>query len=293
MSKNICPDEPNKINIRELLRSAVEKLSSAGIDTPILDAEVLLSHASGLSRVQMIAHPEYTLNQDIYDLFINWIDRRYNREPLAYITGEREFYGITFKVTPDVLIPRQDTEILVETSLNLIKHISNPAIADIGVGSGAITVSLARYLPNASIYGTDSSDGALQIASDNADRAGVGDRLHLIKGDLLNPLNAMKFDMIVSNPPYIPTAEIDKLEPEVAKYEPRGALDGGPDGLDYYRRLISEAPAYLKSSGILAVEIGIGQSGDVSYMYKTHGFHDVCIKKDYSGIDRVVSGIKG
>ena len=277
--------------VRQVLHDAVDHLQEAGVDTPTLDAEVMLSKASGLSRIKFIAHPEFQPSQDVIDKFTNWVERRSRREPLPYITGEREFYALTFEVTPAVLIPRQDTEILVESIINLLKDKPSPIIADLGLGSGAIAVSIAKSLPDSFVYGTEFSHDALEVARRNAERIGVGDRVRFLQGDLFEPLNGMRFDAIVSNPPYIPSGDIDDLQPEVAKYEPRGALDGGPDGLNYYRRIAHDAPGYLKPGGILAVEIGLGQAPTVEDLFESNGFHDVRSIPDYNKIERVVLGI--
>ena len=274
----------------QLLRDAVERLKKAGVDTPVLDAEVLFSKTTCRSRTVLLAHPEFQPSSDEADQFDQWVARRESREPLAYIIGEREFYGISFQVTPAVLIPRQETETLVDTAVELLKDKTNPLVADIGLGSGAVAVSIARAVPHAVVYGAEASDEALGIAERNARHAGV--RVTFLKGDLLAPLAGERFDLIVSNPPYIPTAEIDALPPEISKYEPRQALDGGPDGLDYYRCLASESPAYLNCAGILAVEVGFGQGDAVSRLFEDSNFIGIRTEEDLMHIKRVVFGEK-
>lgn len=273
---------------QQLLRDAVEKLKRAGVDTSVLDAEVLLSKATCRSRTELLAHPESQPSADEADQFELWVNRRADREPLAYIIGEREFYGISFQVTPAVLVPRQETETLVDAAIELLKDKANPLVADIGLGSGAVAVSIAHAVPHAIIYGTESSEAALEVAERNARHAGV--RVDSLKGDLLAPLVGERFDLIVSNPPYIPSAEIDALQPEISKYEPRQALDGGPDGLDYHRRLTSESPAYLKCGGILALEVGLGQAEAVKALFADNGFVNVRSVRDLMDIERVVLG---
>jgi len=276
--------------VRELLLRAVDELRAAGVDTPVLDAEVMLSRTLGRSRTELLAHPEAVPPQEVVERFSGWVSRRSRREPLAYIIGEREFYGICFEVSPAVLIPRPETEILVETAIGLIKGVPAPRIADIGLGSGAVAVSIAKAAPDAVIYGTESSVEALEIARRNAQRADVQNRTHFLQGDLLEPLAGMTFRLIVSNPPYIPGSEIEGLQPEIAKYEPRQALDGGPDGLDYHRRLAGSASACLEDKGVLAVEVGAGQADAVERLFRAAGLRGVRSVRDYSGIERVVLG---
>jgi release factor glutamine methyltransferase len=275
-----------------LLSDASAKLREAGIDTPILDAELLLTRAAGISRTRMMMHPELVPPSWDVQRFLGFVKRRVEREPLAYITGEREFYGLLFDVTSDVLIPRQDTEILVETAVKMLSGIEHPTVADVGLGSGAIAISVAKTIPTAVVFGTESSAPALEIARRNAERHGVLSQVRFLCGDLLEPLKNMNFDLIVSNPPYIPSADIDKLQPEVARFEPRQALDGGPDGLDAYRRLVVDAPPLLHRGGILAVEIGIGEDDPVSAMFKAHGLTNIRVIPDYAGLPRVVTGVR-
>lgn len=273
-----------------LLQSAAETLATAGVDTPILDAEVILSRAIGCSRVDLLSHPGLVPSDKAIEKFMQGVDRRTEREPLAYIIGEREFYGICFEVDRSVLVPRPETEVLVDTAIQFLRNLRCPAVADIGVGSGAVAVSIAKNVPDAVVYGTDLSASALEVARRNAELAGVQERMHFLEGDLYAPLDDMSFDLIVSNPPYIPTGEIDSLEPEIAKYEPREALDGGPDGMDCHRRLTSAAPEYLKCGGALALEVGAGQSSAVGELFRANGFKDVRAVPDYGGIERVVFG---
>jgi len=275
---------------RQLLQAAVTKLRQAGVETPILDAEVMLARVLDCSRTDLLTHPEMEPASDAISKFRQWIRRRCRREPLAYITGEREFYGLMFEVGPAVLIPRQETEVLVESALDILRRTSSPVIADIGLGCGCVAVSIAVRLPNVTVYGTESSREALAIARRNTRRHGIQDRVRCVEGDLLTPLAESAFDMIVSNPPYIPTGEIDCLQPEVSKYEPRAALDGGSDGLSVLRRLAAESPAYLKHGGHLAVEVGVGQSRVVGAMLSENGFQDVRFAEDLAGIERVVIG---
>lgn len=275
--------------VHDLLVSASECLRIAGIDTPTLDSAVLLSHATGLSRTQLTAHPEAIPTRSQHDLFLRSVEARAKRTPLAYIIGHWGFYGLEFEVGPAVLIPRPDTETLVETAIGLLEGKPCTA-ADIGVGSGAIAVALAVSLPEARVYGTDASEDALEIAARNAERHGVGHKVRLSRGDLFDSLEVADLDAVVSNPPYIPSGDIPHLQPEVALYEPRGALDGGPDGLDYYRRIVPDARGHLRPGGSLLVEVGAGQSPEVLGLFREHGYTEVRSVKDLAGIERVVQG---
>jgi len=277
------------MTVHNLLSQASRCLQQAGIETPRLDAEVLLARATDSSRTALIAHPETVPAEEQAEQFQRWVELRTERMPLAYIIGSREFYGLEFEVGPAVLVPRPETEILVETAIGLLRD--RPCtVADLGVGSGAIAVALAVSLPEAHVYGTDCSQEALEIAARNAEKHGVGPRIHLRHGDLLQPLEGLQFDAVVSNPPYIRSDEIPLLQPEIALYEPREALDGGPDGLDYYRRIVPGAGAYLRPGRWLLVELGIGQSPEVRRMFRENGYIDVRAVNDYAGIERVVLG---
>lgn len=277
------------MTVRDLLDQASKCLAESGVDTPRLNAEVLLAHATESSRTVLIAHPEVVPTEDQTALFRQWIELRAKRMPLAYIIGSRGFYGLEFEVKPGVLVPRPETETLVDTTIRLIGD-EPCVIADLGVGSGAIAVSLAVTLPEAHLYCTDTSREALEIARRNAEKNGVGDRVHLREGNLLEPLDGLSFDAIVSNPPYIRSREIDLLQPEIALYEPRAALDGGRDGLDYFRRIVPESPGYLKLDGFLLVEVGMTQSEEVCALFRENGYLDVEVMNDYAGIERVIVG---
>jgi release factor glutamine methyltransferase len=252
----------------------------------------MLSKASGLSRAQILAHPEKGVSTEAVERFSEWVIRRSTREPLAYILGEKEFYSLCFEVTPAVIIPRPETEILVETALSIVKQKRHPVVADIGLGSGAVAISIAKNLQDGLVYGTEVSAEALEVARRNAERMGVCDWVCFLQGDLFEPLEDRSFDLIVSNPPYIPSGEIDCLEPEISKYEPRGALDGGPDGLDYFRRIATSAPEHVRPGGALALEVGMGQAESVRTLLSAAGFNNPRSIKDYAGIERVVVASK-
>ena len=240
--------------------------------------------ALGCPRLQVISHPERNLSDAEHALFESMVDRRASRYPLAYIIGEKEFFGLTLSVSPAVLIPRPETEILVEECVKRLRP--DAVIADIGTGSGAIAVALGVGMPAAWIYATDSSEEALKVARANVEKHGLADRVCIVRGDLLEPLNeaGLEFDAIVSNPPYIPTGAIESLEPEV-RQEPFQALDGGTDGLDAYRRLFPQA---ARLAQMVAVEIGIEQAGPVTEIARGAGWRQIEIIRDLAGIERVV-----
>ena len=253
------------------------------------DAEVLLLHASGRSRTDLLAHgeDEFSLAESLR--YKSLLDRRTKGEPIQYITGETEFYGLPFRVTPDVLIPRPETEHLVETVVALARSFAAPRIVDIGAGSGAISVALAHHLPKARIATTDLSEAALAIARENVRSNGVADRICFLQGDLLAPLAGEKFDIIVSNPPYVPARDRDSLSVEVREYEPLLALFAGEDGLDIYRRLIPAAFVALISGGFIALEIGYGQADAVQNILRAAGFAQIEFTPDLQSIPRVAA----
>ena len=253
------------------------------------DAEVLLLHASGRSRTDLLAHgeDEFSLAESLR--YKSLLDRRTKGEPIQYITGETEFYGLPFRVTPDVLIPRPETEHLVETVVALARSFAAPRIVDIGAGSGAISVALAHHLPKARITTTDLSEAALAIARENVRSSGVADRICFLQGDLLAPLAGEKFDIIVSNPPYVPASDRDSLSVEVREYEPLLALFAGEDGLDIYRRLIPAAFVALTSGGFIALEIGYGQADAVQNFLRAAGFAQIEFTPDLQSIPRVAA----
>ena len=251
------------------------------------DAELLLLYAAGLSRSAFLARPNDEVDLAAATHFAVLLERRLEGDPIQYIIGACEFYGLPFRVTSDVLIPRPETEHLVECVLELAALFAEPRIIDVGTGSGAIAVALAHKLPNAHIAATDVSEAALDLARENAVRNGVGVRIRFLRGDLLTPVAADQFDIVVSNPPYVPTADRDSLAVEVRDFEPGLALFAGEDGLDIYRRLIPAAFAVLISGGLVALEIGCGQSDAVGSLLSGVGFGEVEFRPDLHGIPRV------
>ncbi len=280
------------INIDGALKKGIEILKNANNEAPVVEAGVMLCSALKCDKAFLYSHNDHCISRDEYDFYIEQLNQRASGKPLQYITGHQEFMSLDFIVTPDVLIPRQDTEILVETVINFAQnHLNSPAlkILDIGTGSGCIAVSLAHYLKNCKVTAVDISEKALKIARLNADKAGAADRIRFLQSNVLERLEKDRFDVILSNPPYIPAADIKKLQVEVRDYEPIGALDGGADGLDFYRKIVSEAPCFLKPDCLLAFEVGYDQAQKVSRLM-SQCFDDIQIIKDLSGIERVVTG---
>ena len=266
----------------------LEKISS----TPRLDVEVLLQKVLGdVDRLYILLNLDRILSDDEEKEFISYINERMNNRPIAYIVGNREFMGLDFYVKEGVLIPRPDTEILVEEVIELAKDKGDINILDIGTGSGAITVSLAKYLPNAKITSVDIEDIPLEVGRINAKSNEVEDRVKFIKSNLFENIDKdMKFDIIVSNPPYIKREVVETLDKQVKDYEPYTALEGGEDGLDFYREITKQSKLYLKENGILAYEVGHDQSEDVSKLMINDGYTNIYTKKDLQNIDRVVIG---
>ncbi|MDR1702713.1 MAG: peptide chain release factor N(5)-glutamine methyltransferase [Sporomusaceae bacterium] len=278
--------------IGKILNWTRQYFEEKGIENPRLDAEVLLAHILKKDRLYLYTHFDQPLDPSELSEFRNLVRARANRLPVAYALGFKEFMGLNLQVDPNVLIPRPDTEILVETACNLLKEVKEPQILDLGTGSGAIIVSLLAALKDAAGVAVDISPAALKIAQANAARHNVLTRLEFACGDLFGPLAEISpapraFDAILANPPYIPAADLASLSPEV-RQEPQLALNGGADGLDFYRRLLRDAKDYLHADGFLAVEIGIGQAPQIEALSKDTGFVLQQIVKDYSNIDRVL-----
>lgn len=274
--------------ISSLLNWTVNYFKSKNIESARLDAEVLLSHVLGQERIYLYVHFDEPMEQAELGKFREYVKRRAQHVPVAYIIGEKEFMGLPFKVTPDTLIPRPDTEILVENVLANLAEDETVQIVDIGTGSGAIILSLLANLPKAQGKTVDIAVKAVEVAKENAVRLQVADRCEFLVGDLFAPLQDSKFDVIVSNPPYIPQKDIATLEADVRAYEPVSALTDGGDGLSYYRRLLAEGKRYLKENGFIALEIGIHQAQAVKRIALDNGWRNIKIIKDYAGIDRVV-----
>ena len=268
-------------------------LSSAGIETARLDAELLLCHVLGCSREQLVLAAREPLGATDRHAFQSLLSRRLAREPVAYITGMREFWSLDFHVTQDVLIPRPETELLVEAALRLSAEFCGEArlrVVDVGTGSGAIAVTLAAEMPDAEIYAIDISARALAVARENALRHGLAGNIRFVRGDLFDagglPGN---FHLILSNPPYVPAAEIDALQPEVSRWEPRQALDGGADGLDFYRRIAAAAWRRLVSDGAVILETAAGSGRCAAALFESNaGYRQVRLVDDYAGNERLI-----
>ena len=274
--------------IQTILNWTRQYFADKGVENPRLDAEVLLSHILRKERLYLYVHFDQPLEEQELITFREAVKKRASRMPVAYILGVKEFMGLDFEVTPAVLIPRPDTEILVETALNRLAEREQPCILDIGTGSGAICVSMLANLPTATGVTVDISSEAIAVAKRNADRHQVANRLAFCHGDLFSPVEGQVFTAILSNPPYIPEDDISGLTPEVRK-EPNLALAGGKDGLDFYRRIVTEGRKYLVPGGFIAMEVGINQAQLVAAMAEGTGDYKVSeIVKDYGGIERVV-----
>lgn len=289
--------------VLKIIQWTTEYLKGKGIESPRLDSEVLLAHLLKLDRVGLYLNFDRPMSKEELSSYREMIRRRGAREPMQYITGHQEFWSLDFKVTPDVLIPRPDTEILVEEALKAVRRETldvrsqNHApitILDLCTGSGCIAISLAKELKEAVVHAVDASEAALKIAKENAAKNGVEDRVLFMHGDLYEALPShvsllTSYDLIVSNPPYVKNVDIPHIQPEVRDYEPRMALDGGPEGLDFYKRIISGASDHLIPCGWLLMEVGEGQAEAVAGMIKSLGvFEPASTVKDLAGIERVV-----
>ncbi|NLM51699.1 MAG: peptide chain release factor N(5)-glutamine methyltransferase [Firmicutes bacterium] len=274
--------------VQEALRRASLQLQAAGLQQPRREAEALLCAMLKRPLAWIYAHGEYVLSAAEETLFGAWVRRRARHEPYAYITGEREFMGLSFLVTRDVLIPRPETEILVETAVALLKEKAEPRILEIGVGSGAVAVSLAVFLPTATVVGVELSAAALEVAGQNARRHQVNERLSFLHGDLYAPVAGRYFDLVVSNPPYIPSVQLPQLAETVKNYEPMLALDGGADGLHFYRRLNGELSQLATPPPFFLLEVGQGQAEPVARLCRQAGFKQIEKIPDLAGIERVI-----
>ena len=279
------------MTIKEIIIKYCRELENIS-DTPRLDVELLLKRALGdVDSMYIRMYLDKELSEDQEKYFLEMMKDRLNQRPIAYILGNREFMGLDFFVKEGVLIPRPDTETLVEEIINICNNKTGLNILDIGTGSGAITVSLAKYLDKSHIVSVDISDIALEIASKNAVSNKVDERIDFIKSDVFsNVSRENKFDIIVSNPPYIKKSDIDGLDRQEKDFEPYNALEGGEDGLDFYRKITRESREFLNENGILAYEVGHDQASDVSKIMQQNGFKGIYTKSDLQGFERVVIG---
>ena len=277
--------------LAKILRLGTATLENGGIENPRLDAEILLAHVLKCRRLDLYVDAEKILPLENILRFNELISLRLKKIPVAYLTGAKEFMGLTFAVNEKVLIPRPETEILTEFVGEFLRSRGGGNFLDLGAGSGAIFISILKFVKNSRAAAVDISEDALNVAKFNAEKFHVDDRAEFFCGNLFAPLEGKIFDAIVSNPPYIPTRELETLQEEVQR-EPRLALDGGADGLNFYRQIISDAPKFLVDGGLLAVEVGINQSAAVKNLFERENFFDTEILKDLAGIKRVVAGRK-
>ena len=275
------------MTLRQALIASSEILSANPNlrDTAARDAELLLLNQLGIERVQLFTNPDKELTKEEESSFWQNVRRRAASEPIQYIIGRQEFYGLNFLVTPAVLIPRPETEHLVEAILQVLPHEEILNILDVGTGSGILAITLALHLPHAEITAIDISAAAIRVARQNAEAHHVADRIHFVESDLLAGLPDFSFDAIVSNPPYVAESDRDTLHPQVRNYEPATALFAGETGLDIYRRLIPQADIALKPNGLLALEIGYGQQPALASLLET--WHNVSFVNDLQHIPRV------
>jgi release factor glutamine methyltransferase len=262
-------------------------LAEKGVENSRLESEWMLCAALAMNRVGLYVNYDKPLSPVELASFREMVARRAKREPLQHILGSQEFMGLQFGVSPGVLIPRYDTEILVRESVSRCPGAKR--ILDIGVGTGCVAIALAKVLPQAEVFGVDISNRALELAERNAERNGIN--VTLLKGSLFEPVKGIKFDLIVSNPPYIPSGDIAALQPEVRDFEPREALDGGVEGLDFYRTIIPAALHHLNPCGWLLFEVGIHQAPQVMRFFEMEGCYDnLFTTRDTGGVERVVGG---
>ncbi|SEQ47882.1 peptide chain release factor N(5)-glutamine methyltransferase [Butyrivibrio sp. TB] len=272
----------------DIYKNASIRLKEAGVPEYQLDARLLLEYVCGTDYNTLLVHGDRDVSPEEEKKYNELIEKRASRVPLAYIVGYQEFMGLTFDVNENVLVPNQDTETLAEEALREVSD--GMRFMDLCTGSGCVALSILNYTNDTSCVMTDISDKAIEVATGNRDRLGFSDRAEIVKTDLFPQDDDKKFDMIVSNPPYIRTDVIATLPPEVGKGEPYIALDGGQDGLIFYRRIIENAPKWLYTSGWLMMEIGYDQGDAVAGLMKDGGFHEVEVIKDLGGNDRVVRG---
>ncbi|HQZ96466.1 MAG TPA: peptide chain release factor N(5)-glutamine methyltransferase [Pyrinomonadaceae bacterium] len=275
-----------KPNIADSVARASAKLQDAGIDDARREASSLMAFAIGKTSAFIFAHPEYELTEAESKAFDSAVERREAREPFHYIVGRKEFYGLDFTVAPGVLIPRPETELLVEDAINILGELPNPRFVEIGVGSGCISVSILHNSPRATAVAVDISEPALGIARKNAEFYNVADRLALHHGDVYQGVEG-EFDLIVSNPPYIPDSDLTTLQTEVGSFEPHSALFGGDDGLYIVRRIVADAPKFLKKGGHILIEIGFGQARSVKELFDVAIWCEIDFIRDLQGIERI------
>lgn len=278
------------MKVADALIFAADTLKKSGVSDPAREASSLLQFALARERVFLVAHSEYDLTGDEHSRFVGLVERRASREPMQYIKGMHEFFGLDFLVTPDVLVPRPETEMLVERSIEILGGTAGSSFAEIGVGSGCISIAILHNVGEARGDGFEISPAAIEIAAQNARKHGVADRLRLNLSDLFENFGDVRYDLIVSNPPYVSTADIAGLQPEVALFEPRVAVTDGRDGLSIIRAIVKCSPTFLAAGGHLILEIGIGQGDAVTEMFDRAVWGEVELAVDFRGIPRMVMG---
>lgn len=274
------------------IKEAAEVLKAAGVEESAREAVSLVILATGRDRAFLYAHPEYELTENELSQFRNNLRRRAGREPLQYIAGQVEFFGRKFEVAKGVLIPRPETEILVAEAVGFLAGQAQPRFYEVGPGTGCISVSIVCEVPSATGVAADISRAAVECAMENAEKHGVADRLMVTVGDLFETAGDERFDLIVTNPPYISVGEMESLQAEVRDFEPRSALTDEGDGLGVIRAIIEQAPGHLADGGALMMEIGAGQAESVEELLYERGLKEIRFKKDLRGIDRVVKAVR-
>lgn len=278
--------------VRDRLDDAAARLAEAGLETPRVDAEWMLAAALGVTRGRLRAAVDRSMGEEAAERYEAWVRRRVRREPLQHILGTQAFRDLMVRVGPAVLVPRPETELLVSWALDLLPPPgARPLVLDVGTGSGCIACALAAERPDVRVVAVDASPFAISVARQNVAALALADRVQTSVNDLFSGLPPMSVDLIVSNPPYVPTDVIDSLAPEITDHEPRAALDGGPDGLRVIRRLVSEAPRWLEPGAPLVLEtFGDAQAAEVARLMSAGGFIDVTTRRDLAGVTRFVCG---
>ena len=285
-------DVATERTVPALLTRGAAVLEAAGIGPARAEAEWLLAGLLDVERFALYLDPQRRLASPTVSRYLAQLERRAAREPLQYLLGWEEFHGLRLAVTPDVLVPRPETEGLVAWALEALAERPEPVVADLGTGSGAIACAIAQAAPRAEVLAVELSGGALAVASRNVRALGLATRVRLLAGDLFAPLGSIpaSLDLVVTNPPYLPSAVIASLPPEVSRHEPRAALDGGPDGLAVIRRIVAGAPAVLRPAGLLLMEIGEEQAGPVASLMAAEGFSGIRARRDLHGVERYIGG---
>lgn len=280
------------LTVLESINLSTEYLKNKGIESPRINAELILAHILKLKRLELYLSFDRPLKEEEIVLYRQFLKRRSEFEPLQYILGTVNFFGLDLKISPSVLIPRPETELLTEEIINEFKDKEFIKILDVGTGSGNIAITLAKFIPNSIIIATDISRGAIDIATENAKSNGVSDKINFIINDIFSPENLPEnnFDIVVSNPPYITTEDFKNLNKELKDYEPKAALTDSSNGLSFYDIISSKCNIYLKKGGKLFFELGHGHSENVQNIMKKNHFFNISVKKDFQNIDRIIRG---